>query len=496
VSSPENWATIPAFASLDRPKQHFISNRWVDSAGGKTFESINPSTGETLAHVARGSSAEVDLAVRAAADALEGPWSRFKPSERERVLLRLADLIEANAAELGLLNVAEMGVPVNAQRGGAPAGTLRYFAGWATKLHGRTVETSEPGSFLTYTRKEPVGVVGSIIPWNSPLAAPVWKIAPVLATGCTMVLKPAEEACLTPLRLGELIAELDLPPGVVNIVTGFGDAGAALVDHPAVAKIAFTGSTATGQSILRGAASNLKRVSLELGGKSADIIFADADIEAASARAAMAVFGNTGQVCSAGTRVFVERPVYEEIIERVATVALELRVGNSLDPDTQIGPLVSEAQLERVEHYLRVGVEQEARLVVGGHRLMDQGRDRGFFVEPTVFADVADGMAIAREEIFGPVASILPFDTVDEVIARANSSQYGLGGGVWTRDISKAIKVAHGVKTGSMWVNTYGHVDPSMPFGGVKMSGIGRELSEDILHEYVSVKGVWIRWDT
>jgi aldehyde dehydrogenase (NAD+) len=210
----------------------------------------------------------------------------------------------------------------------------------------------------------------------------------------------------------------------------------------------------------------------------------------------MAVFGNTGQVCSAGTRVFVERPVYEEIIERVATVALELRVGNSLDPDTQIGPLVSEAQLERVEHYLRVGVEQEARLVVGGHRLMDQGRDRGFFVEPTVFADVADGMAIAREEIFGPVASILPFDTVDEVIGRANSSQYGLGGGVWTRDISKAIKVAHGMKTGSMWVNTYGHVDPSMPFGGVKMSGIGRELSEDILHEYVSVKGVWIRWDT
>ena len=496
MSSREKWASIPAFANLERSKQHFIDNKWVDSVSGETFESINPSTGETLARVAYGGSADIDRAVTAAANALEGPWSRFKPAERERALLRLADLIEDNAAELGLLNVAEMGVPVNAQRGGAPARTLRYFAGWATKLHGKSVETSEPGSFLTYTRKEPVGVVGSIIPWNSPLAAPVWKIAPVLATGCTMVLKPAEEACLTPLRLGELIAELDLPPGVVNLVTGFGDAGAALVDHPKVAKIAFTGSTATGQSIMRGAASNLKRVSLELGGKSADIIFADADLESASARAAMAVFGNTGQVCSAGTRVFVERPVYDEVLHRVAAVAEGLKVGNSLDPDTQIGPLVSETQLKRVQGYLDVGVEQGARLVAGGHRLIDEGRDQGFFVAPTVFAEVTDDMAIAQEEIFGPVASILPFDRVDEVIARANSSQYGLGGGVWTKDVAKAIKVAHGVKTGSMWVNTYGHVDPSMPFGGVKMSGMGRELSEEVLHEYLSVKGVWIRWET
>ncbi len=495
MASKEKWAPVPPFADPERPKQHYIDGRWVDSVGADTFDSINPSTGETLARVAYGTSADIDQAVQAAADALNGPWSRFKPSERERVLLRFADLVEENAVELGLLNVAEMGVPVNAQRGGAPVGTLRYFAGWATKLHGRTVETSEPGSFLTYTRLEPVGVVGSIIPWNSPLAAPVWKIAPVLATGCTMVLKPAEEACLTPLRLGELIAELDLPPGVVNIVTGFGDAGAALVEHAQVAKIAFTGSTATGQSILRAAASSLKRVSLELGGKSADIIFADADLEAASVRAAMAVFGNTGQVCSAGTRVFVERSVYEEVLGQMAEVAADLKVGNSLDPDTQIGPLVSEAQLQRVQRYLDLGIEQGARLVAGGHRLTDDGRASGYFVAPTVFADVADDMAIAQEEIFGPVASILPFDEVDEVIVRANSSQFGLGGGVWTKDISKAIKVAHGIKTGSMWVNTYGHVDPSMPFGGVKMSGMGRELSKDALHEYLNVKGVWMRWD-
>jgi aldehyde dehydrogenase (NAD+) len=495
VSSPSAWASVPAFANTDRPKRHFIGNKWIDSAGGQTFESVNPSTGKVLAHIAHGTQEDIDQAVRAAADALEGPWSRFKPAERERVLLRLADLIEENAAELGLLNVAEMGVPVNAQRGGAPAATLRYFAGWATKLHGRTVETSEPGSFLTYTRKEPVGVVGSIIPWNSPLAAPVWKIAPVLATGCTMVLKPAEQACLTPLRLGELVEELDLPPGVVNIVTGFGDSGAALVDHAGVAKIAFTGSTATGQSILRSSATSLKRVSLELGGKSADIIFADADLEAASTRAAMAVFGNTGQVCSAGTRVFVERAVYEEVIERVVEVARSLRVGNSLNYETQIGPLVSDTQLERVLGYVASGVAENARLVVGGQRLTRDGLAEGYFVGPTVFADVSDDMTIAREEIFGPVASILPFTDVNEVITRANSSQYGLGGGVWTRDIAKAIRVAHGVKTGSMWVNTYGHVDPAMPFGGVKMSGMGRELSEDVLHEYLNVKGVWMRWD-
>jgi aldehyde dehydrogenase (NAD+) len=348
---------------------------------------------------------------------------------------------------------------------------------------------------FTYTLKEPVGVVGSIIPWNVPLLAAVWKIAPVLATGCTMILKPAEEAALAPLRLGELLQELDLPGGVVNIVTGFGEAGAALTHHPDVDKIAFTGSTATGQAIVRAAAGNLKRVTLELGGKSPDVVFADADLDVAVPGAGMGVFANSGQVCVAGSRIFVERPIYEEFVARVSMFADSLKVGNSLDPATEIGPIVSQPQLDRVKRYLDAGKAEGARMMAGGERLVEGELAKGYFIPPTVFADVHDEMSIAQDEIFGPVASVLPFDEIDEVARRANQTQFGLAGGVWTRDLGTAHRMAHAIRSGVVWVNMYGDLDPAMPFGGAKMSGWGNELSSYSLDEYLNVKAVWIRTD-
>ena len=476
------------------PRQLFIGGTWCPSRSGKTFDSVNPSTGEVIAQVAEGDAADVDDAVAAARLAFDGPWRRFTPAQRQNVLLQLADLIEARLGELRMLDVLDMGAPIGRAGGAATVTeTLRYFAGWATKLHGETVPNSVPGSIFSYTLKEPVGVVASIIPWNGPLSSAIWKIAPVLATGCTMVLKPAEEAALSPLRLGELVQELDLPEGVINIVTGFGEtAGAALSAHPGVDKVAFTGSTVTGQDILRAAAGNLKRVSLELGGKSPDVILADADLEAAIPGASMGVFGNSGQVCCAGTRVFVERPIYEEFVAGMSAFADALRVGNSLDPATQIGPIVSARQLERVTGYLEAGPAEGARTAAGGHRKTEGGLADGYFVEPTVFADVQDDMRIAREEIFGPVASVLPFDDLDEVSRRANQTPYGLGGGVWTRDVGKAHRLAHSMNTGAVWVNTYGNFDPAMPFGGTKMSGWGNELGTQSLDEYLNVKAVWI----
>jgi aldehyde dehydrogenase (NAD+) len=341
-----------------------------------------------------------------------------------------------------------------------------------------------------------VGVVGAIIPWNGPLGAAVWKVAPALAAGCTVVLKPAEEASLSPIRLGELIHEAGIPAGVVNIVTGFGGtAGAALTTHGDVDKIAFTGSTVTGQTIVRAAAGNLKRVSLELGGKSPDIVFADANLDAAVVGAGLGVFANTGQVCSAGTRIFVERPVYDEFVERVSAFADSLVVGNSMDPETQIGPLVSKAQLERVDGYLRAGKDEGARTTAGGRRIENGDLANGYFVAPTVFVDAHDDMRIAREEIFGPVATVMPFDGVDDVSRRANLTRFGLGGGVWTSDVAKAHRMASVIHTGVVWVNTYGNLDPAVPFGGTKMSGWGRELGETGLEEYLDVKSVWIRTD-
>jgi aldehyde dehydrogenase (NAD+) len=389
-----------------------------------------------------------------------------------------------------------MGAPLSRTRAGRlrVLGMLRFYAGQATSIHGETIENSLPGEIFSYTLKEPVGVVGAIIPWNSPLTASIWKIGPALATGCTVVLKPAEEAPLTPLRLGELALEAGVPPGVINVVPGYGEtAGAALAAHPDVDKVAFTGSHLTGQAIVRASAGNLKRVSLELGGKSPDIVFADADIDAAVPGAAMAVFANSGQICSAGTRLFVEQRIYDEFVGKVAEFGKGLKVGNGIDPDVQIGPLVSQEQLSRVTGYFDVGQKEGASAVVGGKRLTEGNLGKGYFVPPTVFANVRDEMRIAQEEIFGPVISAISFKDADELVKRANATNFGLGSGVWTRDVSKAHKFAKAIRAGSVWVNCYQAMDPAVPFGGYKMSGYGRESGIQHVEEYLNVKAVWIK---
>src|ERR1700721_2555003 len=459
-------------------KKMLIDGQWVDAASGKKFETLNPATGELLATVAEGDAEDINRAVAAARRAFEGPWSKVKPFERQSLLLKLADLVEKNFEELSQLDTLDMGAPISRTRGNKlrVLGMLRYSAGQATPLPGETIENSLPGDFFSYTLKEPVGVVGAIIPWNGPLGASIWKIGPAIATGCTVILKPAEEAPLTSLRLAELVLETGIPPGVVNVVPGYGGAaGAALASHAGVDKVAFTGSPITGQSILRASAGHLKRVSLELGGKSPDIVFAEADIEAAVPGAAMAVFSNSGQICSAGTRLFVEQKVYDEFTGRVAHFGKKLRVGNGLDPETQIGPLVSEQQLERVSGYLNIGKQEGARAIAGGERLTEGELGKGYFVSPTVFADVRDDMRIAQEEIFGPVISAIPFSDIEEVIERGNKTQFGLGSGVGTRAVGRAHRLAKAIRAGSVWINCYQAMDPAGPFGGYKMSGYGRE---------------------
>lgn len=481
-----------------QPKRLFIGGKWVEAKSGKSFQTHNPATGEVLAEVAEGDAADIDLAVTAARAAFEGAWSKWKPADRQRLLLKLADLIEADIEQLATLDTLDMGAPITRTTASKQraVGMLRYYAGQAVAIHGETIENSLPGEILSYTLKEPVGVVGAIIPWNSPLGATLWKIGPVLATGCAVVLKPAEEAPLTALRIAEICQAAGVPDGVVNVVPGYGDtAGAALSAHVGVDKIAFTGSHLTGQKIVRASASNLKRVSLELGGKSPDIVFADADLDAAVPGAAMAVFANSGQVCSAGTRLFVERRIYNEFTHKVAEFSRTLRLGNGLDPETQVGPLVSAEQLNRVTGYLNIGAQEGARAIAGGARVTEGSLAKGYFVPPTVFADVRDDMRIAREEIFGPVISAIPFDEVDEVIQRANQTDFGLGGGVWTRDVSKAHKLAKALRAGSVWVNCYQAMDPAVPFGGYKMSGYGRESGLQHVEEYLNVKAVWIKTD-
>ncbi|CAN5755078.1 aldehyde dehydrogenase family protein [soil metagenome] len=478
-----------------RPKRLLIGGEWVGSISGKTFTSIDPSTGAPLAEVFEGGSADIDRAVACARRAFEGPWSGFKPYERQRVLLKLADLVEQHYDELARLESLDYGGAISRtmSRRRRHVSLLSYYAALAVSIQGETIENSIPGEYFSYTLKQPIGVVGGIYAWNAPLDMMIWKIAPTLATGCTIVVKPATEAALTTLRFAELLIEAGVPEGVVNIVPGGVEAGTTLVNHPGVDKITFTGSTATGQAIVRASAGNLKRLSLELGGKSPDIVFDDADLDAAVPGSAMGVFANAGQSCAAGTRVFVQQGIYEEFVERVASYGKALKVGDALDPKADIGPVISQRQLDRVLGYMQKGKTEGARLVLGGGRADVEARPGGYFVEPTVFADVDDEMTIAREEIFGPVMSVLPFRDVDEVVRRSNQSEYGLAGGIWTRDVSKVHHVARKLCAGSIWVNCYTQLDPAVPFGGFKSSGYGRESGSRHLDSFLEIKSVTIK---
>lgn len=486
-------STLPATIVGATPTQLLINNRWVDSQSGQTFATINPSTGEEICKVAAAGAADVDKAVRAARIAFEkGPWRKLHASERGRLLHNLADLIEKNADELARLESLDNGKPFATAKRLDVAKTVacyRYFAGWTDKIQGKTIPID--GDFFCYTRHEPIGVVGQIIPWNYPMLMQAWKLAPALATGNTVVLKPAEQTPLSALRIGELIVEAGFPEGVVNILPGFGPtAGAAIARHMDIDKVAFTGSTEVGRLILQAAAnSNLKKVTLELGGKSPNIIFADVDLDEAVEGANLGIFSNQGQICCAGSRVFVEQRIYDRFIEKSITRAGKRVVGDPFDPRTEQGPQVNQAQFDKVMGYIKSGQYEGATLACGGKRV----GDRGYFIQPTVFADVEDDMKIAREEIFGPVMSVIPFKDLDEVITRANRTNYGLAAGVWTNDIKKAHAVANGVRAGTVWVNCYNILDTRAPFGGFKQSGAGRELGEYGLQQYSEVKTVITR---
>jgi aldehyde dehydrogenase (NAD+) len=469
----------------------FIGGKWVKSSSGKTFPTLNPATGETLCQVAEADKADVDHAVQAARKALEtGPWSRMDAAERGLLLYRLADLIEAKSSELAALESLNCGKTITDALGDMQGvvNTLRYYAGWADKVEGKTVPVR--GSFLSYTLRQPVGVVGQIIPWNFPLLMLAWKWGPALACGNTVVMKPAEQTPLTAMRAGELAQEAGFPDGVINLINGYGETtGAALVAHPDVDKIAFTGHVDTAKIIQKAAADTLKRTTFELGGKSPNVIFADADMDAAVAGAFHAIYFHGGQCCTAGSRLFVEDKIHQDFVERLAEKAKERKLGDPLDPGTQQGPQVSQEQLDKILGYVDLGQKQGARLMTGGQRF---GK-KGFFVEPTIFDNVKDDMAIAKDEIFGPVVSVLPFKAVDEVIRRANSTYYGLAAAVWTKDIDKAHRFAYEVKAGTVWVNCYHVVDTTTPFGGFKMSGQGRENGEAALEHYTETKTVTVK---
>jgi aldehyde dehydrogenase (NAD+) len=490
--------SIPRPAMLDRLEQDMlIAGQRVPAASGKRFETRNPATGALLATVAQGDAEDVDRAVKAARTALEGPWRQMKPAERQRIILRLADLVDQHYDELAMLDTLDLGAPLSRTVLGRTraVGLLRYYAGQATLIAGETLGNSAPGDVLSHTLKEPVGVVAAINPWNGPVGMAVWKTGPVLASGCTLVMKPAEQTPLSALRFAELCLEAGVPEGVVNVVTGLGDAGAALSAHPGVDKIAFTGSTGVGEKIIRAAAPTMKRVTVELGGKSPNIVFADADLDRAVPAAAMAVFANSGQICSAGTRLFVQSSIRDEFMERLAAFTRTIRVGDPLDPQTQIGPVVSAPQMDKILGFIDGAVAEGATPLVGGARLSGEAYDGGFFVAPTIFTDVADTMTIAREEIFGPVLSTFTFDTVEEALQRANATAFGLGSGVWTRDLATAHRMARGIRAGSVWVNCYQMLDPGVPFGGYGVSGFGRESGPHHIEEYLETKAVWISLD-
>jgi len=470
-----------------------INNEWVD--GSRKFDTINPATGEVLTEVVDASDQDIDRAVTAARRAFDdrnGPWRKMSASERGRLIWKLADLVEKNIDELAELETLDNGKPIfESKFVDMPmvVDVLRYYAGLATKIHGETVNTFD-GAF-TYTLREPVGVVGLIIPWNFPLLLASWKIGPALACGNTIVIKPAEQTPLTGLRFGELAIEAGLPAGVLNIVTGGADAGKAIVRHSAIDKIAFTGSTAVGKEIMRSAADTLKRVTLELGGKSPNIVFADADLDNAVKGAINGIFYGKGEVCNAGSRLFVESRVQDEFVEKLAGRAKRMQPGDPLDPKTRMGAIVSQEQMKTVLSYIEAGKQEGAKLIAGGKQVSLDG-SKGFFIEPTIFGDVRNDMKIAQEEIFGPVLSVLKFDDVEEVVAAANRNPYGLAAAVWTSDVKKAHLVSRQLKAGTVWINTYGLMDAALPFGGYKSSGFGRELGAHAIEHYTELKTVWL----
>jgi aldehyde dehydrogenase (NAD+) len=471
-----------------------IDGKFRDSVSGKTFATINPATEEVIAQVAEGEAADIDLAVKAARKAFErGPWPKMDARDRGRLMNKLADLIEQHIDALAELETLDNGKPISESRNGdlpMVIDCLRYYAGWADKIHGQTIPFR--GNYFCYTRREPLGVVGQIIPWNFPMVMVAWKWGPALAAGCTVVLKPAEQTPLTALRMGELALEAGYPAGVINIVPGFGEtAGAPLVAHQGVDKIAFTGETTTGKLIMKSAADTLKRVTLELGGKSPNIVFADADLDAAVDGAMLGLFLNQGQCCCAGSRLLVQEPVYDKMVEKLAERSMNRKLGDPFDASTEQGPQIDEGQFKKILSYIDKGKAQGARCVAGGERF----GNKGYFIKPTVFADVKDSMAIATDEIFGPVMQVLKFKDIEEVIERANSTDYGLAAAVWTRDIGKAHAIANRVRAGTVWVNCYDVFDAAAPFGGFKSSGLGRELGEKALDNYTEHKTVTVALD-
>ncbi len=480
---------------LAKPKRMLIDGKWVEAESGKTFETRNPATDEVLAKIPEASKADVDNAVKAARKAFEeGPWHRMSASERGRCLYKLADLVEQCHDELSQLETLDSGKPIVEARTDVPevANTLRYYAGWATKIEGETINANS--NFFTYTLREPIGVVGQIIPWNFPMCMLAWKFGPALATGNTIVLKPAEQTPLSALFIGELVEKAGFPAGVINIITGMGanSTGEFLANHMDVDKIAFTGEYKTGQEIVKASAGNLKRVSLELGGKGPNIVFADINNMDEAVKVAFdAIFYNQGQVCCAGSRLFLEKPIHDQFVAKLIDLVSKMRQGPGIDENTTIGPQVSREQQERILNYIDIAKKEGAKLVCGGDTLKGD-LAKGYYVKPTIFTNVNNNMRIAQEEVFGPVLAVIPFSSTEEVAQLANKTMYGLSAAVWTNDIKKAHKLAKQIKSGVVWINCFNAFDPSVPFGGYKMSGYGRELGKHSLDLYTNIKSVWV----